>query len=361
MAILIVVHARTDVFEAATLAPELARAGIGWSVVVADRGDDDSHVHDAMTILGGSPDAVVRRLDVTDGEGRARLGSSVSAFETVMESIDGDLVMVTGGSDVALSAALAAAKAHRQIVHYRAGQRCSDLQVPEQMNSAVIARMASMHFAATEKALENLEDEGVEPERIHFVGSLAAQAALGVGQPVRMAQTFEELGVERGKYVVASLSHRDNLSNPERLRGIARGLNAANSRVIVPDGDRLHEALTDAGAGLSDNIVIASRLLHEDMVGLIRGAAAVVTDTASVQVESCVCETPCVTVMDCTEADATVACGANVLVDAEESAIAIALHDAMTAHRKWTVPKRWDTAVSDRLVRALRRGVIPLS
>jgi uncharacterized protein (DUF3084 family) len=53
--------------------------------------------------------------------------------------------------------------------------------------------------------------------------------------------------------------------------------------------------------------------------------------------------------------------GANVLVEADGETIGAALERASSVHRSWNVPKRWDRAVSDRIVRALRRGVMTLS
>ena len=69
---------------------------------------------------------------------------------------------------------------------------------------------------------------------------------------------------------------------------------------------------------------------------------------------------PCVTVRRCTEHTDTVATGANVLVEADADALLTAMREAVDGRRSWASPARWDRAVSDRVVRALHRGVLPL-
>jgi UDP-N-acetylglucosamine 2-epimerase len=95
-------------------------------------------------------------------------------------------------------------------------------------------------------------------------------------------------------------------------------------------------------------------------VALARDAAAICTDSVDEQVESCVIGTPCVAVRPCTEHEATLDVGATRLVAANSAAIGGALAEAIGSAGGWRVPKRWDKAVSGRVVRALKRGIIPL-
>lgn len=97
------------------------------------------------------------------------------------------------------------------------------------------------------------------------------------------------------------------------------------------------------------------------MLALERDAAAIITDSSGVQEEACTIGTPCLTVRDCTEQAATLEAKANELVDADGDAIRSALERAVGEKHRWAVPKRWDGAVSDRVIRAIKRGIIPLS
>jgi UDP-N-acetylglucosamine 2-epimerase len=70
---------------------------------------------------------------------------------------------------------------------------------------------------------------------------------------------------------------------------------------------------------------------------------------------------PCITVCPYTEQESTIEAGANSLCHASRDAIADAVGSVIAENRAWVTPKRWDQTVSDRVVRSLKRGIMPLS
>jgi UDP-N-acetylglucosamine 2-epimerase (non-hydrolysing) len=131
--------------------------------------------------------------------------------------------------------------------------------------------------------------------------------------------------------------------------------------VLMPDAHGASGALETYGIRVGDPVRIVGAAPYQEMLALIRDAAVVVTDSGGVQEEACMLGTPCVTVRRCTERIATLEVGANRLSDATSDAVVSAARDAMAGPHKWLTPKRWDKAVSQRVVRSLRRGIVPLA
>ncbi len=91
-----------------------------------------------------------------------------------------DLVVVHGDTSTTLAASLAAYYARVGVAHVEAGLRTHDLYSPwpEEMNRKLTAGIATVHFAPTQQASQNLLAEGVKPDRIIVTGNTVIDALL---------------------------------------------------------------------------------------------------------------------------------------------------------------------------------------
>jgi len=95
----------------------------------------------------------------------------------VLEETNPDLVFVQGDTTTTLTGALAAFYKKIKIVHVEAGLRSYDKYspFPEEMNRALVAKIADYHFAPTERAKENLLNEGIR-NNVWVVGNTGIDA-----------------------------------------------------------------------------------------------------------------------------------------------------------------------------------------
>lgn len=361
MRVIVAVGARANVIKVAPLLPALSAAGI--DVQIAFAGGRENALDCGLgfvSVDGVSIPAPTWYLDRGSGSSATATGTAMRSFERLFQVERTDAVLVCGDVNTTLAAAVSAAKAGLPVIHLEAGVRCGDLSEPGEINRVLISRVAAMHLAPSARALENLEDEGIDPERIHFVGNAVAEQALREIDDSADEGTVETMGLEPGGYVLAVLHRHDNLSDTARLTAIVDALGAFELPVFMPDADAFVAACEEAGLAIPSAIRTEGSVRHLEMLSLIRHAACVVTDSGGIQEEACVLCAPCVTVRHCTEHTDTVATGANVLVEADAEALSSAMREAVDGRRSWASPARWDRAVSDRVVRALHRGVLPL-
>lgn len=355
--------ARPNIVRIHPLLPELERAGIRCDVALVREpgsaaGDAD---RDGVVSFYGVRIAAPAWSIEAEGVAGGRAGSAMLAFERLFAAERPDATLVVGDSAVALAAAVTSARFGIPVVHLDAGLRCGDLSVAEEMHRVVISRVAAMHLTPTVRALENLEDEGIAPERIYFVGSLLAEAVSRMLERLEGEDVLDAADTPQAPYVLVSVHRAENLGDPARVGSLLKGLARAGHQALAVNGADLAEAVERHGMAMPDNVRVIGAVPYPVMVALERDALAVVTDSGSVQVEASTVGTPCLTFAETTEQATTIEIGANELVAASPRALASALRSVARSRRRWAVPQRWDRAVSDRVVRALRRGIMPLT
>ena len=104
----------------------------------------------------------------------ASLGRQLSSMFTQMEDLllqeKPDKVLLLGDTNSALCAVLAE-RMGIPVVHMEAGNRCFDLDVPEEKNRKVIDAISTINMPYTEQSKKHLVNEGVPSRRIVLTGN----------------------------------------------------------------------------------------------------------------------------------------------------------------------------------------------
>jgi hypothetical protein len=99
------------------------------------------------------------------------------------------------------------------------------------------------------------------------------------------------LGIEAGRYLVATVHRAGNTDERARLTALVAALGRLDARVIFPVHPRTRAAL--AGMPLPPNVRPVEPLGYLDMLVLVRRARMVLTDSGGVQKEAFFVGTPC--------------------------------------------------------------------
>lgn len=357
MQLIVVVGARPNFIKVAPLMPALQAAGIEarlahtgqhYDSTMSDVFFSDLEIPEPSWFLG-----------VGSGTHAVQTGTAMMKLEELFASVRPDAVMVVGDVNSTLAGALAAAKLHIPVVHLEAGLRSRDMSMPEEVNRLVTDQLSAMLLTPVADAGDNLIAEGVDGERIHFVGNIMAESVLRNLPRVATRDVPARRGLVTGEYVLATVHRPENTDHPERLAGIVSAFSRSPVPVLFPTHPRTRPLLARAGLAEGGPVHLVDPVGYLDMLALERDAAAIVTDSGGVQEEATMVGTPCVTVRRNTERQITVAIGANRLVSAERDEIEAALSEALGRTHTWSVPDRWDSQVSARVAGALRAGVLP--
>lgn len=230
----------------------------------------------------------------------------------VIASVHPDMVLVQGDTTSAMAAALAAFHAEVPVGHVEAGLRTGFIEDPwpEEANRRIITQVASLHFAPTEHARDNLLAEGVDPARIEVTGNTAIDA-LELVTPQRGTHADE-------RTVLVTCHRRENYHDEFRsVIGVLGHLSESfpELRFLCPlhPNPRVREPLSAGLAGLS-NFELCEPLEYPAMLGAIADARAVVTDSGGVQEEAAWYGTPALVLRDHTDRPESVDAGVAFVV-----------------------------------------------
>jgi UDP-GlcNAc3NAcA epimerase len=294
------------------------------------------------------------RLEVGGGTNSSQTARMLAALEPLVAESALDAVLVYGDTNSTLAGALAGAQAHVPVAHVEAGMRSYDRAMPEELNRVLADHAADLLLCSSERAAENLRDEGVRGE-IEVVGDVMVDAALLLGPRVReRTDVLERHGVEPRGFYLVTVHRAGNVDDPARLARLVELLEALPLPAVLPLHPRTARRLEEAG--LRRRVESAVRLTpplgYLEFTALLQNARAMLTDSGGVQKEAYLAGVPCVTLRDTTEWTETVDAGWNVLVDLDLEAALAALERPRPAERP---PLYGDGRAGERVVAALAR------
>ena len=142
------------------------------------------------------------------------------------------------------------------------------------------------------------------------------------------------------EFFLATIHRPQNTDAAEQFNAIATALNNCGYPVVLPLHPRTAAAMErfrQEGAGqvdFSDSVRVINPVGYLDMLQLLDGAKAVLTDSGGVQKEAAWLGTPCITLREETEWTETVDAGWNVLVGACPDRILAATKDWIDQSRQ---------------------------
>jgi UDP-N-acetylglucosamine 2-epimerase (non-hydrolysing) len=123
--------------------------------------------------------------------------------------------------------------------------------------------------------------------------------------------------------------------------------------VIFPVHPRTAKILEVSGE-LFPGIRQVDPLGYLEFIHLVRGAAAIVTDSGGITEEATVLGIPCLTLRDSTERPETVTVGTNELIGTDPAAVPPAMRRVLAGDwKKGAIPEHWDGKAAERIVAVL--------
>lgn len=237
---------------------------------------------------------------------------------SVIEEYNPDVVLVHGDTTTSYAAALAAFYLHIPIGHVEAGLRTYNLEspFPEEFNRQSVDIISDYLFAPTERAKENLINEGKSKANIFVTGNTGIDA---LRTTVRPGYTDENLRWAEGSRLVLVTAHRrENLGTPMRdmfraIRSIADKYQDVKVIYPVHMNPAVREVANEELSG-SDRIRLIEPLDVLDFHNYLDRAYMVLTDSGGIQEEAPSLGKPVLVMRDTTERPEGVEAGTLKLV-----------------------------------------------
>jgi UDP-N-acetylglucosamine 2-epimerase (non-hydrolysing) len=320
MRIVHVVGTRPNLVKMAPVIAAVREREAGWHSTIVHTGQ---HYDRAMSEiffeeLGvPEPDHMLGVGSGTHAEQTARV---LERLEPVLRAERPDLVLVPGDVNSTLAAALCAARTGVAVGHVESGLRSFDRTMPEEINRIVADHVSSLCFIHSEEAAGNLAAEGVDAERVRFVGNTMIDTLVALSERFRARETARALGLEPGSFLLVTL-HRPALVDGPLLGEAMAALErvARELPVVFPVHPRTRKMLEGEQA---TGVILSDPVGYLDFLSLEAEAAAVLTDSGGIQEETTYLGVPCFTLRDNTERPVTVRAGTNTVLGLKPARIA---------------------------------------
>jgi UDP-N-acetylglucosamine 2-epimerase (non-hydrolysing) len=271
-----------------------------------------------------------------------------------------DCIIVVGDVNSTAACAMVGAKVRIPVVHLEAGLRSGDRRMPEEINRLVTDAISDVLWTPSPDANENLLKEGVAAERIDFVGNIMIDSYEMLREAIAADDTSTQFGLTDKAYAVVTLHRPSNVDDRRVMVRLVDQLIAAGREIdlVFAVHPRTRKRIEEFGLLASldqcSRIRLTEPLAYIPFMNLVRGAAAVVTDSGGVQEETTYLGIPCLTLRENTERPITITAGTNRLVATDD--LLNAMRAAISADRKSAKrPEKWDGRAATRCAEALHR------
>ncbi|MCP3714156.1 non-hydrolyzing UDP-N-acetylglucosamine 2-epimerase [Paraburkholderia sp. CNPSo 3281] len=260
--------------------------------------------------------------------------SILAGMRDVLEQEQPDLVLVHGDTTTTMAATLASFYNRTPVAHVEAGLRTGNLLSPwpEEANRKLTGALASLHFAPTETARENLLREGVSAQSIIVTGNTVIDALLHVRERLATDAKLNEqaqhalpkLDPKRPLILVTGHRRESFGDGFERictaLAQVARAWQDVDVVYPVHLNPNVREPVNRLLTGIA-NVHLIEPLDYLPFVSLMDRAHLILTDSGGIQEEAPSLRKPVLVMRETTERQEAVDAGVVRLVGTDVSAI----------------------------------------
>lgn len=284
------------------------------------------------------------------------LGDVLRGTERVILQEQPDAMVVLGDTNSCISAIMAK-RLKIPVFHLEAGNRSFDPNVPEEINRHLVDHVSDYNLAYTEHSRRNLLAEGIAPQNVMVMGSPITEVLHTYRQQIDSSDVLARLGLEEGKYLLASVHREENVDLKERLEQVVASLQEValdqGLPLLVSTHPRTRKRLADFEMVVNGDIRLHDPLGFHDYNKLQLNARCVISDSGTIAEESSLLGFPAVTLRDAIERPEAVDTGAMLITgldpDDVVDAVRIAI-DQFQTDGPATVPDDYRITDSSRRV-----------
>ena len=324
MKITSIIGARPQFIKAAMVSKALARHAKFKEVIIHTGQHFASNMSDIFFDEMQIP-AADYNLNINGLSHGAMTGQMLEGIEKILLHERPDFVLVYGDTNSTLAGALAAKKLHIKVAHIEAGLRSFNMQMPEEINRILTDRLSDILFCPTDKALENLNNEGFKNFTCRVIknGDVMLDAALYYASlSTDKSNIIKQLNLHQ--FVLTTIHRAENTDNSNNLCEIIAALNEINKRikVLLPLHPRTKAIINNMKIKI--DFLMIDPVGYFDMLQLIKNCSLVITDSGGLQKEAYFFKKNCITTRDQTEWTELVDNGVNVITGADRHKIILA-------------------------------------
>ncbi len=271
-------------------------------------------------------------------------GRVVVGIDEILTKLTPDMLLVQGDTLSVMAASLAAFYQKVPVGHVEAGLRTDNRYnpFPEEMARRQTTRLASIHFAPTALAVENLRREGIT-EHVHLTGNTVIDALLDTAKRLETTPIdhalFGKANFDQHKVLLVTAHRRENWGNTmveiaHALRQIADDFPETQILYPIHRNPVVREAIEPVFNG-HPRLILVEPLDYVPFIYAMQHSHFILTDSGGVQEEAPTLGKPVLVMRTTTERPEAMEAGAAKLVGVNRSEIVDAARLLLTDQQEY--------------------------
>ena len=294
------------------------------------------------------------------------IGNIISKSYKLFKKINPDALFVLGDTNSSLCE-ISAKRLKIPIFHYEAGNRCFDLNVPEEINRKIADHLADVNLTYSVNSKKYLIQEGFRKDFVIAVGSPMKEILNHFKTQIGKSKILSQLELNKGKYILASIHREENLDSHQNFKSIINSIDVISKSKKVPVVFSTHPRTRkkiDKHKTLANksNISFINPLGFFDYITLQKNALVTLSDSGTISEESAILNFPAVIVRTSTERPEAIEFGNIMLgnIDSDNLCKAVDITiDSISHDKNFKIPGDYDIDnVSQKIVKIIQ-GYIP--
>lgn len=267
------------------------------------------------------------------------MGSVLTGVEEVFQAEKPDAVLILGDTNSAI-AGIMARRMKIPLYHMEAGNRCFDLNVPEETNRRMIDHISDFNLVYTEHARRHLLSEGFPHRRIYLTGSPMKEVLDYYAESISASNVLGRLELQAGSYILVSVHREENVDSKDNLKGIVETLDRIARRfdkdIIVSTHPRTRKRLDVLGLkkDARERIRFLKPFGFNDYNKLQKEAFCVISDSGTISEESSILNFPAVTLRQSMERPEALDTGSIIITGHDSEIVELAVTSVTESHRQ---------------------------
>ncbi|MEE9379286.1 MAG: UDP-N-acetylglucosamine 2-epimerase (non-hydrolyzing) [Candidatus Lokiarchaeia archaeon] len=281
-------------------------------------------------------------------------------FEKAILKENPNLIIVVGDVNSTIACALVAKKLYVKIAHVEAGLRSFDNTMPEEINRILTDKLSDFLFTTEKSGEINLKKEGIDSNKIYFVGNIMIDNLLNNMEKARKLDSLYKYNLKRKNFTLITAHRPSNVDNKENLEKIIEIINYLQESITVffpihPRTKKNVEKFNLMDKIKKDNLILSKPVGYLEFLNLMDNSKMILTDSGGIQEEASFLNIPILTLRKNTERPITVEKGTNTIIDCDFlKAKEIIDRIFSNKYKQGQKIENWDGKTAERIVNILK-------
>ena len=290
------------------------------------------------------------------------IGNIISKSYNIFRDLKPDALFILGDTNSSLCE-IAAKRLKIPIFHYEAGNRCFDLNVPEEINRKIADHLADVNLTYSSNSKKYLLSEGFRKDFVISVGSPMKEILDYYKPEILKSGILDSLELTKQKYILASIHREENLDLDKNFESIIESINYIGDQksfpIIFSTHPRTRKKIKELGIlTKKSNIRFIKPLGFFDYVKLQMNSLVTLSDSGTLSEESSILNFPAVIVRTSTERPEAIEFGNILLGNIDKENLFNSVEITIDSHSKndsFDIPADYDVNnVSQKIVKIIQ-------